>query len=52
MRAAFVIFEGMTALDFVGAYDPLTRLSTMRLSEDFAWDVCAVTNEVRDHTGL
>jgi cyclohexyl-isocyanide hydratase len=52
LRAAFVIFEGMTALDFVGAYDPLTRLRTMRLSEDFKWDVCAVTNEVRDHTGL
>ena len=52
MRAAFVIFEGMTALDFVGAYDPLTRLRTMRLSEDFAWDVCALTNEVRDNTGL
>jgi transcriptional regulator GlxA family with amidase domain len=52
LRAAFVIFEGMTALDFVGAYDPLTRLGTMRLRADFAWDVCALTNEVRDHTGL
>ncbi|HEX6624900.1 MAG TPA: DJ-1/PfpI family protein [Pyrinomonadaceae bacterium] len=52
MRAAFVIFEGMTALDFVGAYDPLTRLGTMKLREDFAWDVCAFTEEVRDNTGL
>jgi transcriptional regulator GlxA family with amidase domain len=52
LRAAFVIFEGMTALDFVGAYDPLTRLRTMRLREDFAWDVCAFTEEVRDNTGL
>ena len=52
MRAAFIIFEGMTALDFVGAYDPLTRLGTMNLREDFAWDVCALTNEVRDNTGL
>ena len=52
LRAAFVIFEGMTALDFVGVYDPLTRLRTMRLREDFDWDVCALTNEVRDNTGL
>src|SRR5215207_4351206 len=42
----------MTALDFVGAYDPLTRLRTMRLREDFEWDVCALTDEVRDTTGL
>ena len=26
MRAAFVLFDGLTALDFVGLYDPLTRL--------------------------
>src|SRR5215207_2069778 len=42
----------MTALDFVGVYDPLTRLSTMGFREDFAWDVCALTDEVGDHTGL
>ena len=29
MKTAFVIFNGMTALDFVGIYDPLTRLKTM-----------------------
>lgn len=52
MKAAFVIFDGMTALDFVGAYDPLTRLRTMNLRDDFAWDVCALTTEVRDTTGL
>ena len=52
MRAAFVIFEGMTALDFVGAYDPLTRLRTMGMRPDFAWDVCALTDEVHDNTGL
>lgn len=52
LRAAFVIFEGMTALDFVGAYDPLTRLRTMGLREDFSWDVCALTDGARDNTGL
>lgn len=52
MRAAFVIFDGMTALDFIGAYDPLTRLRTMSFREDFSWDVCARSSEVRDHTGL
>jgi putative intracellular protease/amidase len=32
MNIAFIIYDGMTALDFIGVYDPLTRLKTM----DFA----------------
>lgn len=45
MRLAFCIFDGMTVLDFVGAYDPLTRLDRM----DFMpveWDVCARSSSV------
>lgn len=45
MKVAFCIFDGMTALDFVGTYDPLTRLDRM----DFMaldWDVCARTSTV------
>jgi len=29
MKAAFVVFDRITALDFVGFYDPLTRLKSM-----------------------
>lgn len=52
MRVAFIIYDGMTALDFVGAYDALTRLRTMRYMADFEWDVCALTPEVTDFSGL
>jgi imidazoleglycerol-phosphate dehydratase len=52
MRIAFVIYPGMTALDFVGVYDPLTRLKTMGLREDIAWEVCALTQEVNEIAGL
>jgi len=52
MRAAFVIFDGMTALDFVGAYDPLGRLRTMGVLPDFEWSVCATTGTVADDRGL
>ncbi len=31
MKTAFVVFDGMTMLDFVGVYDPLTRLRSMAL---------------------
>jgi len=52
MRIAFVIYEGMTALDFIGGYDPLTRLKTMGFLQDVAWDICAHTPEVKDNAGL
>jgi transcriptional regulator GlxA family with amidase domain len=52
MRVAFVIFERMTALDFVGVYDPVTRLRTMLFRPDLAWDICALAEEVRDPNGL
>ena len=52
MRMAFVIYDGMTALDFIGAYDPLTRLHTMNLLPDVTWHICATTTTVRDRDRL
>lgn len=52
MRTAFVIFDRMTALDFVGVYDPLSRLRSMDVLPDFEWRVCAPTEFVTDDRGL
>ena len=52
MKVAFVLFNGMTALDFVGVYDPLTRLKGMGLMESLQWDLCGRTEKVMDSTGL
>lgn len=52
MKIAFVIFDRMTALDFIGAYDPLTRLKSMQLVSNFEWDVCAIAEEVSDDKGM
>lgn len=52
MKTAFVIFHHMTAMDFIGAYDPLTRLKSMGLMPGFAWDICALTADVADDKGL
>jgi transcriptional regulator GlxA family with amidase domain len=50
MNVAFCVYDGMTALDFVGAYDPITRLDRMDfLSVD--WDVSARSETVAA-TGL
>lgn len=52
MKVAFIIYDGMTTLDFLGVYDPLTRLKTMGFVADFQWDVCALDEPVVDGSGL
>lgn len=52
MKAAFIIFNKMTALDFVGVYDPVTRLKSMGLMPELSWEICAYTQQVVDDKGL
>jgi cyclohexyl-isocyanide hydratase len=52
MKIAFVVFNGLTTLDFIGLYDPLTRLKTMGFMPDLEWDICAYTDIVKDDRGL
>lgn len=52
MNIGFIVFQGMTMLDFVGFYDPVTRLKTMGLVQDIMWDICSFTDDVVDTAGL
>ena len=52
MKVAFVIFEGLTALDFVGVFDAVTRLKTMKFLPGLEWDICSFTNQAIDGAGL
>ncbi len=52
MKIAFILFNGLTALDFIGIYDPLTRLKSMGFISDLEWDLCAPTEQVRDDKSL
>lgn len=52
MKAAFVVFDRMTALDFIGFYDPVTRLKSMKIMEDFEWRICSTIKHVVDDRGL
>lgn len=45
MNIGFCAYDGMTLLDFVGAYDPITRLDRMGFVS-LDWDVCAQTETV------
>lgn len=52
MKTAFIIFNNMTALDFIGIYDPLSRLKSMDFMPDFDWRICSFTSTVSDSNGL
>jgi transcriptional regulator GlxA family with amidase domain len=52
MRAALIVFDRMTSLDFVGFYDPVTRLKSIKVMDDFEWRVCAATPHVVCDRGL
>lgn len=52
MKAAFVVFDRMTSLDFIGFYDPVTRLKSMKILPDFTWRICASAPSVVDDRGL
>lgn len=42
----------ITSLDFVGFYDPVTRLKSMNILDDFEWPICSTTRSVLDDRGL
>jgi len=46
MEIGFVMYNGLTALDFIGIHDAVTRLKTMGFNEDICWETCALTERV------
>lgn len=52
MRFAFIVYDGLTLLDFAGVYDPVTRLKTMGFVEKLDYSVCAMKPTVRTIEGL
>jgi len=49
---AFVVYDGMTTMDFLGVYDAVTRLRSMGFMPGLRWDVCGVLRDVREEKGL
>lgn len=52
MKIAYILFNGITWLDFFGIYDPLTRLQSLKFIPKLQWDLCAFTDKVSDNFGL
>lgn len=52
MKIAYILYEGITLLDFVGIYDPISRLKAMNYLPDLEWDLCAKSASIKDSFGL
>lgn len=52
MRIAFIIFDGITWLDFIGVYEPITKLKSLNFLPDLSWDTCSFTETAADNFGL
>lgn len=52
MKMAFILFDGMTSLDWIGFFESVTRLRLMEGGENVTWDFCAVKEEVTDDRGV
>ena len=52
MKIAYIVFDGITWLDFIGIYDPISRLKSLNYISDLTWDICSFTANVKDNFGL
>lgn len=52
MRIAYILYDNLTLLDFVGFYDPVSRLRTQGYLPELEWHLCATKATVRDSCGL
>lgn len=52
MKIAFILFDGLTFLDFVGFYDVVTRFRMFERTRHSTWDICGIQSEVTDELGI
>lgn len=52
MKIGYILFDGITLLDFIGIYDPISRLKSMKFMPDLSWELCAYTPSIKDGFGL
>lgn len=48
MKLAYIVFDGITLLDLIGIYDPVSRLKSLQYIPDLSWDICSFTPTVHD----
>ncbi len=52
MKMAFILFDGMTTLDFAGFYEAVTWMGILGAKENVSWDFCSNKEKIVDDRGL
>jgi transcriptional regulator GlxA family with amidase domain len=52
MKLAYIIFEGITWLDLIGCYEPLSKLKSNNFIPDLSWDICGYEEMNHDIFGF
>lgn len=52
MRIAYIIFDGITWLDLIGLYEPISKLKSHKYVSELTWDICGYTATCKDQFGL
>jgi transcriptional regulator GlxA family with amidase domain len=52
MKIAYVLFDDITLLDFIGIYDPLSRLRSNSIMPDLNWHTVAFSATIKDNFGV
>ena len=52
MKIAFIIFDGVTWLDLIGCYEPITKLKSNNFLPGLSWDICSYAEINKDLFGL
>ncbi|MBU2973204.1 DJ-1/PfpI family protein, partial [Zobellia sp. B3R18] len=52
MKIAYILFDEITLLDFIGFYDPIKNIKTKGFMENLNWDLCATKKSIKDSFGL
>ena len=52
MNLAYIIFNGITWLDLVGLYEPVSKLKSRNYLPGLQWDICSYTDRAEDIFGF
>lgn len=52
MKIAYILFNGITLLDFIGFYDPIKNIKAKDFMDNLSWDLCATQKTIKDSFGL
>jgi hypothetical protein len=52
MKIAYILFNELTILGFIGIYDPISLLKSLNYISNLTWNICFYTDSISDNFGL